>query len=200
MQYLMITTKTLALIVTFSIISFYAYSARPLSESDLDNVSAVTGDNILNLFGAPAAGLTSDDNAELTLPGKDDDIEEAKANETAVNEELKSLDEKNDDPSLLPDSDSIDISAYEEAINASKETVGTASTSHASSSEIRYLDKNVHHEMTPLNTNSVKVVRDMFIDRLTIDDLRTNREGDSAGSIYLSDWRSQGSATLVTDD
>lgn len=213
MPNLIIILKTMALLLTLSTFSFFVYSAKPMSENDLGNVSAVTGDNIINLLGSPSAGLR-DDNADLTFNSEDDldldfstenpdasnDVfETVKASEDLTEEELKALYEDSHRTSI-DNIGAVDTSVYDEAIAAAKQTVGKADSFSASRSEIIYLDKNVHHDMTKLNNNSVIVTRDLYIDLLTIDKLSTTANGTSAGSIYLSDWRSQGTSKIVIND
>ena len=52
--------------------------------------------------------------------------------------------------------------------------------------------------MREINNGGVAVSRDLLIDLLKIENLRGNNtdESRSAGSVYLSDWRSQGDTRI----
>jgi len=197
------TTKALVSLLTFSAISMYAHSAKPMNETDLSSVSAVTGENILNLFGAPAAGLSIDQAEPLATSSKkvalseDEIYQESSTTEIFAEAELESL-EKSSSKQAPPSNLDIDISAFEEAIYASEKTIGVATSLNSSNSEIRYSNNKVHHDLTVTTGNDIKVSRDLHIDLLKVDDLRTSAEGPSAGSIYLSDWRSKGTTHIVT--
>jgi len=198
--------KALVSLLALSATSFYAHSAKPMTENDLGEVSAVTGDHILNMFGAPAAGLTIDQaetissNEEIAATNKKETYKEGNTTEVFANAEIKSLESESSEQPLSSPSIDVDISVFEEAIYASKQTIGVATTLNSSNSEIQYFDKNMHHELTVLSNNNVKITRDLHIDLLKIDKLNTTADGPSAGSIYLSDWRSRGSAHMVPSE
>jgi len=181
----------------------YAHSAKPMNENDLGSISAVSGENILSLFGAPAAGLSIEQAGALatssknTTLSKNETYEEGSTTEVFAEAELESL-EKDSSEQVPPPNLNIDISAFEEAIYASKLTTGIATSLDSSNSEIQFFNKNMNRNLTVITGNDIKVSRDLHIDLLKIDDLRTSAEGPSAGSLYLSDWRSKGTTHMVT--
>lgn len=189
--------------IAFSLASTYSFAAKPMTETDLGDVSAETGSNILNLLGAPAAGLTieqgdAEDYASSISSEQQKTYKEGETTAIFAIEEIKSLEKD----SMIhtgkePDLD-VDISAFEEAIYASKQTIGIATSLDFSNSEIKYFDKDVHHDLTIISDNNIKVTRDLKIEQLSIDELKTTDNGPSAGSIYLSDWISQGSTRILS--
>lgn len=204
------TTTTL---ISLSLISLNIYAAKPMTEDDLGSVSAETGNNILNLLGAPAAGLTIDISNDspsssntkfsnltaseaTSTPAQYDTTHEGETTNDFAIEEIKSLENSSDFSQNLAPNNDVDISAFEEAIYASKQTIGVANSLEFSNSEIRYFDKDVHHNLTILSDNKVTISRDLQIDLLKVDKLNTTKDGPSAGSIYLSDWRSQGTTRI----
>jgi len=191
------TTTTFVSLITLSLVSLNIQAAKPMTEDDLGNVSAETGDNILNILGAPAAGLTIDQTDDTSSSsGEYSTYQEGETTQVFAAKEIKSL--VNDSISHTNDvlEQEVDISAFEEAIYASKQTIGIATSRDYSNSEIRYFDKDVHHELTIISNNNIETTRDLYIDLLSIDQLNTSKDGPSAGSIYLSDWRSQGTTTV----
>lgn len=197
------TPKNFARLITLSLISINIQAAKPMTEDDLGSVSAEAGDNILNLLGAPAAGLTidhadtnSDGNTAASSSEQYDTYNEGETTKDFAIEEIKSLENVSiNQPNAFPDHD-VDISAFEEAIYASKQTIRIATSLDFSNSEIRYLDKDMHHNLTVISENNINISRDLQIDLLKVDKLNTSEDGPSAGSIYLSDWRSQGTTRI----
>ena len=195
-----LTATTVISLITLCLASLNTHAAKPMTEGDLGNVSAETGDNILNYFGAPAAGLTIDSDGsqeefEPQASEQHDTYKEGETTEVFAIEEIKSLEENSKSQTNLL-TEEVNIGAFEEAIYASKQTIGVATSLEFSNSEIKYLDKNVHHDLTVISNDNIKVSRDMHIDILKVDKLNTTENGPSAGSIYLSDWNSQGSTTV----
>ncbi|MFT5718332.1 MAG: hypothetical protein ACI9T7_002539 [Oleiphilaceae bacterium] len=193
------STTSLVSLITLSLITSNIEAAKPMTEDDLGGVSAETGDNILNIFGAPAAGLTIDQDYTSTSPSEQQDTyQEGDTTEVFALEEIKSLENSSINQTIEPLVQDVDISVFEEAIYASKQTVGTANLLDFSSSEIRYFDKDVHHKLTIISNNNIETTRDLYIDLLTVKELNTTEGGPSAGSIFLSDWRSQGKTSIIS--
>jgi hypothetical protein len=194
------STTTFVSLIALSLITSNIQAAKPMTEDDLGGVSAETGDNLLNLLGAPAAGLTIDDDGDYTpssLAEPHDTYKEGETTEVFAMNEIKSLENNSINQAVLPLEQDVDISTYEEAIYASKQTIGVATSLDFSSSEIRYFDKNMNHDVNIITNNNIATTRDLYIDLLSIDKLNTSEDGPSAGNIYLSNWRSQGKTTVT---
>ncbi len=181
------------ILVTSLLISFASLSmaVQPMSESDMDGVAFDSGQNLLNIYGSPEAGL------------RDDDLVDTKHQESKEALPVASLEVKSLEDNASKGGDGVEISnadpvAYNEAISASEEVLGTASA-FTTDSEIRYKKQSVHHESTPIENGGVSVVRDLAIDQLKLENLRgDNYEQErSAGSIYISNWRSQGETRII---
>ena len=196
MSFSIFTTTTFVSLVALSLVSLNLHAARAMTEDDLGNVSAETGSNILNLFGAPAADLTIEQSETATASEQHDIYKEGETTEVFAVEEIKSLENKSINNTSESSVQDLDISAFEEAIYANKQTVGIATSLDYSNSEIKYFNKNMHHDLTINTDNNIETTRDLYIDLLTIDKLNTTKDGPSAGSIYLSNWRSQGTTTI----
>jgi hypothetical protein len=187
-------------------LSFPAFAVQPMSESDLEVVSATTGSNILNIFGASQAGLKIDDsglgNTESTsVKLNTERFNEGEATKPVALNTLRSIDVDNlKTPNSYADF-TISNDAQKTVLNINKQTTGSASA-FTTSSEINYKTSNVHHDMRKIENGGVAVSRDMQIDLLKIENLRGDHsdESRSAGSIYLSDWRSQGDTRIITSD
>lgn len=196
MSFSIFTTTTFVSLVALSLVSLNLHAARAMTEDDLGNVSAETGSNILNLFGAPAADLTIEQSETATASEQHDIYKEGETTEVFAVEEIKSLENKSINNTSESSVQDLDISAFEEAIYANKQTVGIATSLDYSNSEIKYFNKNMHHDLTINTDNNIETTRDLYIDLLTIDKLNTTKDGPSAGSIYLSNWRSQGTTSI----
>lgn len=191
-------------------------AAQPMSEADMDNVSAVAGLNLLNIYGAPSAGLKVDteENAsstksssnnrilddasvEITGPLSVESYQEGETTQDFASQELTKIEEGrlNQEQGSIS---SFESSLQSSAIIDDRSTIGEAQA-FTTSSEISYKDRNVHHEMTELGNGAVSVSRNLQIDLLKIENLRGahHEEHRSAGSIYLSDWSSRGDTRLT---
>ncbi len=178
-----------------------AYESIALSESDLGAVSAVAGLNILDIYGAPAAGLTveTEGASETKVLEKDSaatsQYSEGENTRAFASSELKQIEEERLSANQTADTGlTIGIVSIQDNSLVSGEAQAFTTTS-----EINYKTRNVHHEMTPLEGDSISISRDLHIDLLKIENLRGDHfdESRSAGSIYLSDWTSRGDTTLT---
>jgi hypothetical protein len=193
------STTTFVSLISLSLITSSIEAAKPMTENDLGGVSAETGDNILNLLGAPAAGLTIDqDYTSSPLDEQHDTYQEGETTEVFAIEEIKSLENNDINKTAQPSEQDVNIGDFEEAIYASKQTIGIATSLDFSNSEIRYFNKNFHHDATIITNNNIETTRDLYIELLSVDKLNTSEDGPSAGSIYLSDWRSQGTTSIIS--
>ena len=187
-----------AVVFTFFVSS--AFAVQPLSESDMDNVSAETGQNILNVFGPAAAGLTED----YTPSKQQENGETQHASEVATNV-LNDIEQDvlTTDDNSQTDSSNLTFEEAQAAIEAGVKVVGEAfhREGDSTTSEIQYSEKDFHHEAEFLVDGSVIHNRDLQIDLLKLENLRGGYDDNnpSAGNIYLSDWQSRGSTRIQTD-
>lgn len=178
-----------------------AYESLAMSESDLDDVSAVAGLNVLDIYGQPAAGLTVDDEDSSqngSSVNKTNDSQQYSEGESTLifaSNELKQIEEEH-----LSASQTSSTEITPNTISIQDESLVTGeATGFTTTSEINYKSRNVHHEMTKLQGDSISISRDLHIDLLKIENLRGDHfdESRSAGSIYLSDWTSRGDTVLT---
>lgn len=170
------------------------YAVQPLSESDMDDVSAETGRNILDIFGPAAAGLEEDTEISASEKAEDDDTTTIAAQ---VLEEAEDQIKRQDISSVEPQ---LSFEEIENALEAGVSVIGSAKV-FDTTSEIQYREQDFHHKAEFLADGSVIHERDLYIDLLKLENLRgddTSSDG-SLGSIYLFDWRSQGSTRMQVD-
>jgi hypothetical protein len=173
-----------------------------MSESDLEFVSATTGSNILNIFGASQAGLKIDDTETQEIPGSSAKLEtekyqEGEATNPIAQKELDAIEEGKLQKTTTTPEFSIPQETENSIIKSNLQTTGNASV-FSTSSEIKYKTTNVHHEMKTIENGGVSVSRDLQIDLLKLENLSGDQidNSRSAGSIYLSNWNSQGDTRI----
>tara|TARA_R110001599_G_scaffold34796_6_gene111079 strand:+ start:3043 stop:3678 length:636 start_codon:yes stop_codon:yes gene_type:complete len=186
------------------VLPYPALAVQPMSEADLEFVSATTGSNILNIFGASQAGLKidgsmSEDTEVSSVSLNTENFNEGEATKPAALNKLRTIEEDNlqipnNISELVLSKDTQNI-----VLKINEQTTGSASV-FTTSSEINYKTSNVHHEMRNIEGGGVAVSRDLQIDLLKLENLRGDHmdESRSAGSIYISDWRSQGDTRIIT--
>lgn len=186
-------------------ISATSHAVQPMTESDLEVVSATTGSNILNIFGASQAGLKVDDssdpiNSTSNVTLTQEAYNEGEATSPIVLSKLQKLDQEaiQSNSTDNQDASSITLETQDTIIKLNEFTTGSASA-FTTSSEINYKTSNVHHEMRDLENGGVGVSRDLQIDLLKLENLRGAHldESRSAGSIYISDWSSRGDTRIL---
>lgn len=175
-----------------------AYQSLAMSETDMDGVSAIAGQNILNIHGSTAAGLMQ----ENQEPQEDDQtlnewgFSEGTNTQVFANQELSKIESDSNSgielhQNLTTEAPSIEIDS---SIKGS-----AGSDSFTTTSEVNYKKSNYRHDTTQLEGNAISIARDLKIDLLKIenisgDDLQLER---SVGNIYLSNWSSRGDTTLT---
>ena len=180
-----------------------AFAVQPMSESDLEVVSATTGNNILNIFGASQAGLRVDDDVTglgtSAIELEAENATEGEATKSISLNELRTIEEGSleNPPQAQPALISSDSQSTVLKLNES--TTGNASV-FSTSSEINYRTSNVHHDMRFLDNGGVAIARDLQIDLLKLENLSGDHanDGRSAGSIYLSNWNSRGDTRIFS--
>ena len=228
-------TSTSIVFLLFSIalglLSFTIYAAElvpelsdmtemtEMTESDLDDVSAEAGLSLLNIFGAPGAGLTDD------APVDDQQYDEEITNDFQIGSSSQ-LDTEEDNTRKTAEGELIDIESdqlhvevlidtpilsfdeVEDSLKAAEVTFAQASAlagrdpSESTTSRLIYKNKDYHHDLEILGPNEIISTRDVVVDLLTLENLRGDHfsDGASYGSIYISGFRSQGSThTRVRD-
>lgn len=175
------------LLITASVYFVSApHAAQPLTESDLGNVSAEIGPNFLNIFGAPAAGVSDDVlTTDTSIEGEETDVISSSELEDIEIDQLERT-----SSTELP---IIDSATAHESIEASVRTNGQAEV-FDTSSEIQFLNKDFHHELEVEELNQVTHTRDLSVDMLKLENLKGDHDDPNrhAGSIYISDWHSRG--------
>lgn len=172
-----------------------SYTSLEMSEMDMDDVSAVSGLNILNIHGAPAGGLMHENEEPVVLGEELNEwgfSEEAENTQEVANQEIDKIENN-----AVNENTPVELVETPTVIENS-EFQGEAQN-FTTSSEITYQKQNFNHEMTKLDNGSISISRDLYIDSLKIENLRGAHydESRSAGSIYLSDWQSRGDTTIT---
>lgn len=192
-----------------SALSSSAYSVQPMTESDLEVVSATTGDNILNIFGASQAGLKVDADekvepgsatlqTEINASLNKEQFQEGESVSDIAAMKLRDIEQKTFSNREPVTRENIDQSVQSNAILVSESTT-KSSSAYSTNSEINYKTANFKHQMRELD-NGVAVQRDLQIDLLKLENLKgAHYDERSAGSIYLSDWRSRGDTRIVAE-
>jgi len=184
-------------------ISLNTLAFETLSERDLQKVSAVSGRNIINILGAPSAGIKTDSLKKNDTSSKNISKEQLNSTHKTVDEltsnSMRSFKEGTITTSISSEAETLTQNDIKHAIDVNKQTINTA-LSKTSNSEIQYKDGNISHEMQVLNNGQVEVTRDLSIDLLKVENLRIDENANSMGNIYLSSWRSQGTTQMITHD
>ena len=172
-----------------------------MDESDLDGVSAVTGNNILSIFGAPAAGLTDDaetDPEQTTTSLSRNSYQEGDTTNDFAKNELRTIEKNSSDGSNTTTVFHVNETAYEEAIHSTEEVIGSSNfQSTSTSSKVYYKEKNVSHKMTPINVSEITSTSDIAIDQFVFENLKGNNEHrPDVGDLYLSNFRAQTSTHI----
>ncbi len=197
-------------LLCFGLSSAHIMAVQPLDEVGLEGVSADAGVNILNLYGATAAGIALD-----AAPDGGDELRglasqvsldqtrhsEATEAQPAAEQQLSDLEQSLQ--TLTRDQELGSVLSSQEVsslLNANSLTLGQANVLR-NSSEIRYRDANFNRELQTLDEDSVNLNRDLLIERLSIENLSGNdtETSRSAGSIFISDWRSRGATRIQAE-
>ncbi|MDX1452706.1 MAG: hypothetical protein R3183_09130 [Oleiphilaceae bacterium] len=182
-------------------------AVQPLDEAGLGDVAADAGVNILNIYGASAAGITIDDSDDegdgdgFELPLADASHNESEEVLPAAEQQLNEL-EKSLQALTRVEAGNEAISTDEAValLSANEVTLREASVLN-NNSEIRYQSSNFKHQLADQSINSVRIERDLRVDRLSLENLSGNTADSerSAGSIYISDWSSRGGTRITAD-
>ena len=178
------------------------FSAEPLSETDMDQVSADAGLNILNVYGNTSAGLSVDSDETESNPSSNEQV-----NTSDEEEELASLADDEIVNAIDTDDTNNSISALEtspeseELISAVEETdvkVGNSEV-FTTTAEIKYKSNEFNHSMKTKGDGAVTITRDLHVELLKLENLSGDHHDRSrtAGDIYLSNWRSRGDTTIT---
>lgn len=177
-----------------------SFAVEPLSEDDMGDLALDSGQNILQMYGATAAGL------RLEIEGNDNDQkrteQEEASNETSIEtakSTLKSIEEQLTEE-FNNDRQDLTLDPNLQAIIKPVERVVGQATAFDTTSEIRYDKDKFKHDATFNPDGSVQHDRDLSIDLLKFENLSSDNLDDQStiGSIYISDWTSEGSTTTQT--
>ncbi len=200
--------RTLSCVSSVIIILFSAAlsAVQPLNELDLGDVSADAGVNVLNLYGMPAAGITVDTSEDVPLEGLSLTLPETKHSEgeeavPAAEQRLSEL-ERSLQSLIKTDGEegSVSVAIIEKIVAATDITLREASVVDNNSS-IRYRSDDFQHSTDFVDPDTISINRKLLIERLSFENLSGDNgdSGRSAGSIYISNWSSQGGARIVAD-
>ena len=184
-------------------LSFSAQAVQPMSESDLEVVSATTGDNILNIFGASQAGLRVDEDYNLlgtsTVELEPENNTEGEATNPIAFSKLRTIEEDNFQNIPQAQQALISNKSKNALLKLSESTKGNTSV-FATNSEINYKTSNVHHDTRAIENGGVAISRDLKIDLLKLENLSGDNlnSGRSAGNIYLSNWSTRGDTRIIS--
>jgi len=176
-----------------------------MNESDLGNVSALSGNNILSIFGAPAAGLTIDidenNNQTSSTSYSTTKNQESETTNGFEKNEIQTIVENNSDAVNIISTFHVDETELNKAIHDAEEVVNKSSfQSTSTSSEVRYKESNVHHKMTPISENTISMKSEVFIDQFKFDNLKGNNDHrPSAGQVFFSDFQVRTQAFTTAD-
>jgi hypothetical protein len=198
--------------VSISSISMKATALQAMTETDMEDVSAISGDSILNISGSPAAGLTIDIDENSKLPiSQQNDItplnsgsltaetrQEDHSPQKSAGEELRTSEDQSNKQDAAINSFALDYSSVQAAIEGKQQTIKKVAV-FTTQSEITYESGNVQHTMRKLANGGVGIYRELKIDQLRIENLSGDHYDDSrsAGSVYLSNWNSRGDTKII---
>ena len=199
--------RTLLLMLGAIAFSINTHAVEPLSEEDMSDFALDSGLNLLNIYGPTAAGLRDDVDGSSTIVSEYEIVEAAPTGEDkqleAAEETVKERIEDNENLSanrpIVTDAPDLTFEEAERAIVESETTLGNAEL-FDTSSEIRYRTSQFRHSADVRGNNDVIQSRDLQIDRLSLENLRSDDINDnSLGNIYLSDWQSRGNTRITVD-
>ena len=182
---------------------FYAMgAAKPLSESDMGDVSAESGD-ILNVMGATASGENSVELSETSSTTYDNVayVESDQAIESKVDYTLKPA---NNDVAYIeadqPIERQVDSNLIPQAYDA-EEMVSTFKISERSDGQLGastiYVDEKEHNVNSAKNGDgTLTITQDIFVQQVQIHQPRHSATSISAGDRSLSGIHVTGSATI----
>lgn len=193
----------LTAIIAFSAQTGLVHAVQPMTETDLEIVSAITGDNILNIFGASQAGLTVDTDKNSITSQPTLKTEKYQAGETTSKKLMHQIQQSSELPAYTMESTSNTLpdASGVSTLLKSNEYSTKSSDLNTTSSEINYQSSNFKKERRSLENGGVGITRDLQIDLLKLENLRGDQTDESrnAGSIYLSDWHSRGDTRIVIE-
>lgn len=177
-----------------------SFAVEPLSENDMGDLALDSGQNLLQLYGPTAAGLSIEavgDSEELDNAAAEDSVDDTSIKTAAST--LKSIEEQLTEE-FNKDRQELNLDPNLDAIIKPIERVVGQATAFDTTSEIQYDKDKFKHEATFNADGTVQHDRNLQIDLLKFERLGTDDLNDpSLGSIYISDWSSRGSTTTSCD-
>jgi len=178
-------------------------AVEPMTEADLGSVSADIGYDVLDVYGAPAAGLVSEGGQTSNESSRDENESDEEASvqaeqysegestqEFAANE-IRSLEVDSEHKDSFIQAFGIDEKAFEEAISAGEGAVvrKTKFLTTNTTSEVIYNEEDVHHESELQADGSLKGYSDIHIEQFRFEKLQGNDiENSDAGNLFLTDF------------
>ena len=174
-----------------------SFAVEPLSENDMGDLALDSGQNLLQLYGPTAAGLRidavgKDDLEKNTSP--EDDTDETSLG--AAESTLKTIEEQLTDE-FTKDRQDLNLDPKLQAIIKPVERVVGQAAYFDTTSEIQYDKNKFKHDATFNADGTVQHDRDLQIDLLKFENIGGDDLDDPStiGSIYISDWTSEGGTT-----
>ncbi len=180
-----------------------AIAITPLNENDLGGVSAEVGANLLNILGAPGAGLTEDteaneNNSESEVELETTTYQESEAATPVAKRELEQIENELAEPQGETTFAEYESKLLEQTVSATKQLVISVDEL-PTSSEIVYNPNGRNYEAKFADNGVVTVDRQLSIDVLKLENIRGDGfdDGRNAGNLFLHDWSSRGSTTMT---
>jgi len=176
-----------------------------MDESDLGGVSALAGNNILSIYGTPAAGLSTDidekDKQISSTSLSTNSYQESEATTDFAKNEIRTIEENSSKSVNTLAVFHTDETAYDQAIHDAEEVINESSfQSTSTTSEVLYKEGNISHKMTPISNNSISMQTDVLIDQFRFESLKGNDDNrPDVGQLFLSNFQIR-SQTYTTAD
>ncbi|KZZ58406.1 MAG: hypothetical protein MK096_04100 [Oleiphilaceae bacterium] len=183
--------STFTLLMSFS---FFAYAVEPLSENDMSDLALDSGSGLLQIYGPTAAGLRVEALGKNEEPPENESTDDTSIK--SAESTIKSLEDQLTEEFQRERPD-LEFDPNLQAIVKPNERVVGDAASFDTLSQIQYNKSNFKHEATFNSDGSVQHDRDLQIDLLKFENIGGDDLNDPStiGSIYISDWTSQGSTT-----
>lgn len=184
---------------TVVIFSSAVLGIEPMSENDLGGFALDSGNGLLQVYGPAAAGLRIEIEGQEEEPPKDDAVEKDGTRKAASN--LKSIEERLTEE-FTKSTENLELDPNLESLIKIRERVVGKAASFDTTSEIQYDKDKFKHDASFNDDGSVQHDRDIYVDLLKLENIGGDNLEDPSiiGSIYISDWTSEGSTTTQIRD
>jgi hypothetical protein len=187
-------------ITTLLLCSSIGFAVEPMSEDALSDFALESGQSFIQIYGAPAAGLTVDIDENQANAAQDSKIETDDTTIESAAYSLKTIEEQITEQFKNANIEPVDPNLN--AIVSSSEVIVGQANAFDQSSEITYRKKDFQHDAVFNPDGSVEHNRNLKIDLLKFENISNDDLNDNStlGDIYISDWSSRGSTTTIIDE